>query len=108
MAKPRLEMLEDFVRKDPRDAFSRYALAMEYVNAQRYDEAIAHFRALIAQDPDYIATYFQLGQACERTGRPEEARAAYEQGIAACRRKGDSKTLGELEFALEQLSGSTF
>src|SRR5215813_6113613 len=84
MAKSRLEMLREFVQRDPNDAFSRYGLAMEYVSHQRYEEGIAEFRALVTNNPDYIPTYYQLGQAYERTGQTEEARRVYEQGIATC------------------------
>lgn len=108
MAPSRLEMLEGFVKKDPNDTFSRYALGMEYIGGGRYDEGIRELRTLVESQPDYVPAYYQLGQACERVGKTGEARAAYEQGMAACRRKNDFKTLGELEFAQQQLMDSGF
>ncbi|MBI3658567.1 MAG: hypothetical protein HY232_19360 [Acidobacteria bacterium] len=56
MSGSRLQMLEDFVKRDPRDSFSRYGLAMEYINMKRYEEGIVLFRMLVAQDPEYIPT----------------------------------------------------
>jgi tetratricopeptide (TPR) repeat protein len=76
---------------------------MEYAKLGRYDEAIAEYRALARNDPDYVATYYQLGKALESRGKVEEAREAYETGIAAATRQGDSHTRDELAGALGML-----
>jgi Tfp pilus assembly protein PilF len=106
MEKSRVEKLEEFLRKDPTDSFSRYGLALEYMSQGKVAAAIAHLQKLIELDPDYIATYMQLGQAYEKTSRIEEAKKTYQLGIDACARKGNTKTKDELAFALEQLSDS--
>ncbi len=103
--KSRLELLEEFLEENPNDSFTRYAIGLERLNLGQYQQAIEAFEKLVELDPDYIATYYQLGRAYEATGRTELAERAYRQGIEACQKAGDLKTKAELEEALEQLSG---
>lgn len=103
--KSRLELLEEFLQENPNDSFARYAIGLEHLNLGQYQQAIEAFEKLVELDPDYTATYYQLGRACEAAGRTEQAERAYRRGIEACRRAGDFKTKVELEEALRQLSG---
>jgi eukaryotic-like serine/threonine-protein kinase len=48
-----------------------YGRALYY--ARRYDEAEAHFRGLLAQNPDYPAYLHMTGLVLMKQGRPEEA-----------------------------------
>ena len=104
MATTRLEVLRSMVAQNPRDSFSRYGLAMEYRNRGDLEAAMVEFRALIANDPDYVAAYFHGGQTLEKLGQVEEARAIYEAGVGAATRKGDSHARGEIAAALDLLS----
>ena len=103
MATNRLELLKQMVAQDAGNTFARYGLAMEYLNADKPEDAVTEFRLLLGNDPNYAAAYFHGGQALEKLGRIEEARALYEQGIEACRRKGDTHTQSEIEAALSLL-----
>jgi len=58
----RIEFLEESLRSDPNSAFLRYALAMEFMNAGRGEEAWTQFEHLLAHHPDYAATYYQAGK----------------------------------------------
>lgn len=91
------------VERNPRDSFARYGLAMEHRNTGDLEAAVREFRSLVDADPGYTATYYQLGQALERLGRPEEARQSYRMGIAATSRPGDEHARGELQAALDLL-----
>jgi tetratricopeptide (TPR) repeat protein len=99
----RMEILKSMVKQNPRDAFSRYGLAMEYANSGQLESAVAEFRALIGFNPDYAAAYFHGGQALEKLGRLEEARETYEKGIEITARTGDGHTRSELQAALDAL-----
>jgi len=88
---------------DPGNSFARYGLAMEYVNSGELDLGVTEFQRLIETNPDYVAAYFHGGQALEKLGRLDAARATYEQGIQACRRTGDTHTLAEINAALDLL-----
>ena len=99
----RIEMLKHFLDEHPNDAFARYGLAMEYARSGDLEEAIAEYRALLADNENYPAAYFHGGQALEKLGRLEEAREMYEKGIAVTTRTGDAHTRSELQAALDML-----
>jgi Tfp pilus assembly protein PilF len=103
MATNRLEMLEQMVRQDPNNTFARYGLAMEYSNTGDWGQAVVEFRTLLQHDENYAAAYYHAGQALEKMGKLEQARAMYEQGIEASTRKGDLHTRSEIEAALSLL-----
>lgn len=103
MATNRLEMLKQMVEQDPANSFARYGLAMEYANSGALEQAAAEFQLLVTKDANYCAAYFHGGQALEKMGRLEQARAMYEQGIGAATRKGDGHTRAEIEAALNSL-----
>jgi len=103
----RIDALMQFLEEDPGDSFSRYALAMEYVKLDRYEDAIAEYRKVIRNEPEYLATYYQLGKALEHQGLAAEAREAYNSGIAIAARRGDAHTRDELTSALELLEDSS-
>ena len=99
----RIEILKGFLEQDPSDSFSRYALALEYVKTGQQDDARREFESVRDRDPNYTATYFQLGQLYRTMGLKHEAEKAFRSGITVASRAGDSHTQGELEGALEAL-----
>lgn len=99
----RIDLLKQFLEEDPKDSFSRYALAMEYAKLGKRDEAVAEYRTVRDNDPDYVATYYQLGKVLESQGNLDEARETYRSGIAVATRIGDSHTRDELTSALAEL-----
>ena len=103
MATNRVEILKQMVTQDPNNAFARYGLAMEYANSGQLDNAVAEFRTVLQHDEGYAAAYYHGGQALEKLGQLDEARALYEKGIEATTRKGDLHTRAEIEAALSLL-----
>jgi|SRR5581483_5059192 tetratricopeptide (TPR) repeat protein len=103
MATNRLEMLKQMLAQDPKNSFARYGLAMEYANTGQLNDAVSAFQSLLESDQSYVAAYYHGGQALEKLGRVQEARAMYEQGIEASTRKGDLHTRSEIEAALSLL-----
>jgi len=99
----RIEMLQAFIAQKPADPFPRYALALEFKNGGRLEEAAALFSDLMSKDPDYTATYLHAGNLLVTMGRKDEARTVYETGIATASRRGDAHARGELEGALGSL-----
>ncbi|HYJ08923.1 MAG TPA: tetratricopeptide repeat protein [Polyangiaceae bacterium] len=99
----RLAFLEQHVATGAADSFAFYGLGMEYRKEGRIDDAVATFAKLKDKDPDYLALYLMAGQTLIDAGRPAEARAWLETGITVAQKKGDGKTLGELESALATL-----
>ena len=99
----RLDALKNMVAQNPNDSFSRYGLAMEYARSGDLEQAVEEYRALLAANPNYPAAYFHGGQALEKLGRREEARALYLQGIETTTRLGDLHTRSEIQAALDLL-----
>lgn len=103
MATNRLDILKQMVEQNPGNTFARYGLAMEYANSGELALAVAEFRGLLAEDPNYAAAYYHGGQALEKLGEIEQARELYEKGIDVTRHKNDAHTRAELEAALSLL-----
>jgi Tfp pilus assembly protein PilF len=99
----RLDVLRSMLEQDPRNAFARYGVAMEYVNQGDHARAVAEFETLLGNDPDYVPGYYHAGRALEKLGRIDEARAVYENGISVARRKGDQHAASELQAALDMV-----
>ena len=100
----RIETLKGFITLRPDDPFPRYALAMEYKNAGRLDEARETFEALLASHPAYTAAYLHAGNVLLELGEREAARAIFERGVEVCRRRGDGHAMSELEGALSSFA----
>lgn len=96
-------MLLGFIRQRPEDPFPRYALALEYKNGGRLDDARQVFADLMVSSPDYTATYLHAGNVLVALGQIEQARQVYQSGVAACVRAGDTHARGEIEGALAGL-----
>ena len=103
MATNRLDILKQMLAQDPNNSFARYGLAMEYANSGQLEQAVDEFGALLSHDETYAAAYFHGGQALEKLGRVDQARAMYEKGIEVTTRKGDMHTRSEIEAALSSL-----
>jgi len=99
----RVEILKGFLDDNPNDSFSRYALALEYVKLGQHDDAVREFETVKTKDPDYLATYFQLGQLYLKMGQTHEAEKTLRTGITVASKAGDEHTRSELEGALEGL-----
>ena len=99
----RIEILTGFLKQDPNDSFSRYALALEYVKVGQPEDARREFETVLANDPEYVATYYQLAGFYRTLGLKHEAEKTYRAGIVAASKAGDAHTQSELEGALESL-----
>jgi tetratricopeptide (TPR) repeat protein len=104
----RLELLLQFYEEDPDDAFTRFALAREYLKRDEPEEALAFFEQLVEDDPEYTGTYYHLGKLYERLGRNDDAIATYQRGIQMAQRQRNQKDLSELQDALLQAQGIGF
>lgn len=103
MENERLKKLFQFLEKDPDDAFTRYAIALEFQKTNQTDIAIGYFMELAEKVPSYIGTYYQLGHCFEKMGQPEKATEIYKRGIEQARKQNNQHTLAELQNALMKL-----
>ena len=104
----RLETLLEFYREDPADAFTRFAIAQEYVKQGDVERALAFYEQLVADDPAYVGTYYHLGKLYEALSRKDDALATYRMGIEAANAQRDVHARAELQDALMKAQGIGF
>ena len=103
MNEQRLKQLQELLKSEPNDCFLLHAMGVEYFSSERYDNAIEFFKKAIFNDKNYLASYYQLGQALERIDNNAEAIEVYRQGIEVAKKQNNNKALGELNQALLML-----
>jgi len=77
-------------------ALLRYSLGNEYLKAEDPAHAAEHLARAVAQDPRYTAAWKLYGKALAASGRPDEALAAYREGIAVAHARGDKQAEKEM------------
>ncbi len=102
----RLEALQEFLRVDPADPFTRFALASEHLKRGDEAAALAYFEELRRDSPDYVGTYYHLGKLYAALGRPADAADTYRAGIVEAGRASDVHARAELQAALMELDDS--
>ena len=95
----RLSQLKAMLADYPEDSFLNYAIGLEYWKAGEYEDAHTHLSFLRLNDPDYLATYYQLGKLVHEQGHIDKAVKVFEEGITVARQHEDFKTLEELQSA---------
>lgn len=103
MAESRIEVFRKMLAADAANTAVRFGLANELLKLERFEEAAAELQMYLQQANDQGNAYGKLAQALERLGRTDEARAAYEQGIAAANRHGHPGMAQEFQLALDEL-----
>ena len=99
----RIDQINQLLQEEPADAFLNYALAMEYLAAGLHEKAIKQLEHLLHLHPDYLGSYYQLGQLYENTQQKEKAIDTYQKGMALAKKQGNNKTWGELNTAVESM-----
>lgn len=100
MQTERIALINQMLDKNPDDSFLRYAAALEFKKNGETEKAIEYLDQLIKKDPNYLASYYQLGKIYEEQGMAHKAIAYYRQGKLIAAKVNDRKTLGELDEAL--------
>ena len=99
----RLEKLQELLKADPTDSFTRYAIGLEYRGMKEYASAITALEELMRDDPKYLATYYMLADCYRQAGENEKALECYKQGIQIAKAAGDTHTMSELQAAMDEL-----
>jgi tetratricopeptide (TPR) repeat protein len=103
MKTDRLELLLQYIEKDPDDAFVNHALGLEYLKRDDKDKALYYFEHVMSKHPDQLGTYYQLGNLYAKMGLSEKAIKTLKKGIELARVQNNARTLSELQFALADL-----
>ncbi len=104
----RLALLQDFLRDDPDDPFTRFAMAQEHAKRGDAASALGVYQALVRDRPDYVGTYYHLGALYRALGRDGDARDTLRAGIQAATAAGDAHARAELQSALLEAEGLGF
>jgi len=99
----RIAALNEILTENPKDAFARYGLAMEYSKQGDFDRALAEFSILLEGHPEYTAGYFMAAQTLVRAERVADAKKMLQDGIASARRTGNLHAQSEMEGMLGEL-----
>jgi len=99
----RRQKLEEFLAKNPNDAFTRYGLALECIGDGDLPAAESHFHTLLQSNPDYVPGYQMYAQTLAQNDRAEEAKSILAQGIEAAIRQGNQHARSEMEALLADL-----
>lgn len=101
--KSRIEKLKTFLLEEDGDHFTRYALALELLHAEQYEESELHFRKILDEEPQYLAVYYQYGKLLESMFRYKDALRIYEAGLPVARAQNNIRTWKELSSARDVL-----
>jgi predicted Zn-dependent protease len=95
--------LEQSLAEDPADTFLRYGLAVQCLRDGDVDEGRERLAALIADHPDEVPAYQQLGQSYLESGETAPAIETLRAGIAKAKSRGDWHAASEMEGLLAPL-----
>jgi Tfp pilus assembly protein PilF len=100
----KIRTLAAYVKNNPEDSFSKFALALELMKQNEVSKSRVLFESILKQDPEYLGVYYHLGKLYEQIGLPGEAESLYKKGIDLARQQENSRTETELKDALELLT----
>jgi thioredoxin-like negative regulator of GroEL len=100
---PRRLALEASLAADPDDRFLRYGLALQCLREGDVHAGRARLEALIADHPDEVAAYQQLGQSFLEDGVVDQARSILIAGVAAARRLGQTHAEAEMSALIDMI-----
>ncbi len=98
MNQERIDQLKAFLAEDPNDAFTKYALAMEYLESEP-QLSLEYFENLLKNHPEYQGTYYHAGALYAELDQRDLAEDTYQKGIALAQQNGNTHALRELQTA---------
>ncbi|HZZ40114.1 MAG TPA: hypothetical protein VFE06_13355 [Acidobacteriaceae bacterium] len=95
--------LKEILEQDPKNAFARYGLAMEYAVRSETAAALTEFDRLLMDHPEYTAGYFMAAQTLAKAGRDVDAKQKLADGIACARQTGNQHAQREMQAMLDEM-----
>jgi uncharacterized protein HemY len=97
------EALEKMLAQGQDNALLRYTLGSIHLKERDYPVAAAHLQRALEQDGQHSASWKLYGKALTELGRADEAKAAYDKGIAVAKAKGDVQAVKEMQVFRKRL-----
>jgi hypothetical protein len=101
MHNSKIDQLLEFLKEDPNDSFTLYALALEYEKSDQ-QRAGEQYNLLLRDHPGYLATYYHAGKFYEKSDR-DLAKKIFQDGMHLAQKLGKQKAYNELQSALNLL-----
>ncbi len=95
----KIATLKKYLKDNPDDSFTRFALALELLKQDETDKARKLFEAIRNDDPDYVGVYYHLGKLYESQDKVDRAIDIYDEGIEVAQEQNEQRTLSELQEA---------
>src|SRR5882762_6734873 len=96
----RIDIFKQILETDPANSAVLFGLAKEYEKAEATTEMIETLNRYLAAADDEGNAFGMLARAYEKAGRRDEARGAYERGIAAATSHGHPSMAEEYRLTL--------
>lgn len=100
---PALANFEKMLAAGRDGALLRFSLGNEYLKSGDAERATEHLARAVALDTNYTAAWKLYGKALAASGRTAEAIAAYRDGIAVARARGDKQAEKEMQVFAKRL-----
>ncbi|MCU7931606.1 MAG: hypothetical protein KZQ90_12460 [Candidatus Thiodiazotropha sp. (ex Codakia rugifera)] len=97
------EALEKMLKQGIDNALLRYTLGTLCLKQSDPEGAAAHLAEAVRQDQKHSASWKQYGKALAQLKRVDEARHAYQKGIAVADARGDVQAAKEMRVFLKRL-----
>jgi len=91
------------VEQNPENELARFSLGKALFEAQQYAAARDHFRAALAQKPDWMAAQILLARCELELGDYSSARPALERAMQLARLQGHVGPLAQVEELMRRL-----
>lgn len=98
----RIEKIKRMLQAEPDDAFLQYGLAMEFVSAQRYGEAVEAFRKCVELDDSNLPAHVEAAKAMRSAGDLKAAREMFAVAMELAAMQGESHVR---DYIQQQLDG---
>lgn len=95
--------LQEFLKTQPKDSFLRHALALEYIKINELAKAETEFVALLADNPNYVGSYYHIAKLYQTLNNPQKAIDYYTKGMQVAKLAKDNHAYNELQMALEDV-----
>ncbi|NGP77611.1 hypothetical protein G3570_13260 [Balneolaceae bacterium YR4-1] len=99
----KIKKLAGYIKKNPRDSFSKFALALEFMKEEQFNKARILFEDIEQDDAGYDGVYYHLGKLYEMYGRQEDALSTYKKGVKIAANNKHKRNVSELKEALAEL-----
>jgi len=103
MSAEREAQFKDLVREFPDSPMGHFSLGRYYLDEKRFEQSVASLSEAVRLDATYAAAMVALGDAYVGSGRPDEAKVAWQRALATPHGQRDGSLQADLEQRISAL-----